>query len=131
MPSLSRQNSSPSVHLLKTNLMSKAVGSALSILASASSVKPLAFKRRVVDAGRLRQRAVADGIDLDLGDLGFAIAERAERLGHRAVDDLAVAAAGELLELHQAKSGSMPVVSQSMTRPIVPVGAITVACALR
>ena len=28
-------------------------------------------------------------------------------------------------------SGSMPVVSQSITRPIVPVGAITEACALR
>src|SRR5665811_1148007 len=44
MPSWSRQNSSPIVHLLKANLMSKAVGSALSTLAMASSVKPLAFK---------------------------------------------------------------------------------------
>src|ERR1700738_2602938 len=35
------------------------------------------------------------------------------------------------LNLTSAKSGSMPVVSQSMTRPIVPVGASTVACALR
>jgi hypothetical protein len=35
------------------------------------------------------------------------------------------------LNFTSAKSGSMPVVSQSMTRPIVPVGAITVACALR
>ena len=41
---LSRSSSSPSVHLLKANLMSKAVGSAFSILAMASSVKPLAFK---------------------------------------------------------------------------------------
>ena len=30
-----------------------------------------------------------------------------------------------------AKSGSIPVVSQSITSPIVPVGAITVACAFR
>ena len=30
-----------------------------------------------------------------------------------------------------AKSGSMPVVSQSITRPMVPVGAMTVAWALR
>ena len=43
MPSLSRQKSSPSVHLLKANLMSKAVGSAFSTLAMASSVKPLAL----------------------------------------------------------------------------------------
>src|ERR1700738_4037043 len=35
------------------------------------------------------------------------------------------------LNLTSAKSGSMPVVSQSMTRPIVPVGASTVAWALR
>jgi hypothetical protein len=35
------------------------------------------------------------------------------------------------LNFTSAKSGSMPVVSQSITRPIVPVGAITVACALR
>ena len=28
-----------------------------------------------------------------------------------------------------AKSGSIPVVSQSITKPIVPVGAITVVCA--
>ena len=35
------------------------------------------------------------------------------------------------LNLTMAKSGSMPVVSQSITRPMVPVGAITVAWALR
>ena len=43
MPSVVAQKSSPSVHLLKANLMSKAVGSAFSTLAIASSVKPLAF----------------------------------------------------------------------------------------
>ena len=37
------QSSSPSVHLLNANLMSKAVGSAFSTLAIASSVKPLAL----------------------------------------------------------------------------------------
>src|SRR4030081_81534 len=36
-----------------------------------------------------------------------------------------------VLNLTKAKSGSTPVVSQSMTRPMVPVGAITVAWALR
>jgi hypothetical protein len=35
------------------------------------------------------------------------------------------------LNFTRAKSGSTPVVSQSITSPIVPVGAITVACALR
>ena len=65
----------------------------------------LGLQGGVVDAGRLRQAAVTDGIDLDLGDVGFAIAERAERLGHRAVDDLPVAAAGELLELHHGEVG--------------------------
>jgi hypothetical protein len=35
------------------------------------------------------------------------------------------------LNFTSAKSGSMPVVSQSMTRPMVPVGATTVTCALR
>ena len=33
------------------------------------------------------------------------------------------------LNLTRAKSGSIPVVSQSMTNPMVPVGAITVAWA--
>ena len=85
--------------------MSKAVGSAFSTLAMASSVKPLALSVVWLIAGRLRQRAVADRVSLDLGDLGLAVAERAQRLGHRAVDDLEVAAAGELLELHQREVG--------------------------
>ena len=81
--------------------MSNAVGSAASTLARASSVKPLAFKVETLIAGRIGERAVADGIGLDLGDIAFAVAERAQRLGHGAVDDLPVAAAGELLEFHQ------------------------------
>ena len=80
MPSVSRQNSSPSVHLLKTNLMSKAVGSAFSTLAIASSVKPLAFSVVWLMPGACASDAVADRIDLDLGDLGFRIAERAQAL---------------------------------------------------
>ncbi len=74
---------------------------------------------------------MADGIGLDLSDLILAVAERPQRLRHGAVDDLEIAAAASFLNFTRAKSGSMPVVSQSMTRPIVPVGAITVACALR
>ena len=52
-PSASRMKSSPSVHLLKANLMSNAVGSAFSILAMASSVKPLAFSVPTLIAGAL------------------------------------------------------------------------------
>ena len=65
----------------------------------------LGLQGRVVDGGRLRQPAVADGVGLDLGDVGFRIAERAQRLRHRAVDDLEVAAAGQLLELDQREVG--------------------------
>ena len=35
------------------------------------------------------------------------------------------------LNFTSAKSGSIPVVSQSITRPMVPVGATTLTCALR
>ncbi|GJE34191.1 hypothetical protein LDDCCGHA_4398 [Methylobacterium oxalidis] len=58
-----------------------------------------------VDARSLAHRAVADRVGLDLGDLGFAVAERAQRVGHGPVDDLEVAAARELLELHQREVG--------------------------
>ena len=67
--------------------------------------KALGLERGVVDRGRLAERTVADGIDDDLGDLGFAIAEDAQRFRHGAVDDLEIAAAGKLLELHQREVG--------------------------
>ena len=51
--------------------MSNAVGSAFSTFAIASSVKPLAFSVVWLIAGRLVEVAVADGVSLDLGDLGF------------------------------------------------------------
>ena len=71
-PKVSFTQSAPSVHWLKTNLMSKAelergvdgrdllVGEALGL------------QRAGVDAGRLVEVAVADRIGLDLGDLGLA-----------------------------------------------------------
>src|SRR5262249_54086885 len=65
----------------------------------------LLLQRGVVDGGRLPEAAVADRISLDLGDLRFAVAEHAQRLRHRPVDDLEVAAAGELLELDQREVG--------------------------
>lgn len=48
---------------------------------------------------------MADGIGLDLGNVRLAIAERTQRVRHSAVDDLEVAATGELLELHQREVG--------------------------
>ena len=65
----------------------------------------LGLQRGVVDRRRLGERAVADRIDLDLGDVGLGVAERAQRRRHRAVDDLEVAAAGQLLELHHREVG--------------------------
>ena len=65
----------------------------------------LLLERGVVDAGRLREAAVADRVGLDLGDLRLGIAEHAQSLRHRPVDDLEVAAAGELLELDQREIG--------------------------
>ena len=48
---------------------------------------------------------MADGVGDDLADLRLAVAERAQGLGHGAVDDLEIAAAGELLELDQGEVG--------------------------
>ena len=48
---------------------------------------------------------MADRIALDLGDLGFAHSRARAGLRHRAVDDLEIAAAGELLELDQREIG--------------------------
>ena len=101
MPSLSRMKSSPKVHLLKANLMSNAVGKAFSTFGDGFIGEAFGLQGRGVDAGRVGERPETDGIGLDLGDLAFAIAERAQRRGHRLVDDLEVAAAGELLEFHQ------------------------------
>src|ERR1700758_1581859 len=46
----------------------------------------LGLQRGDVDAGGIGERAVADCIGLDLRDLAFAIAKRAQRLGYGAVD---------------------------------------------
>ncbi len=67
--------------------------------------KALGLQRGVIDRRRLAERAVADSINLDLGDLRFAVAEHAQCFRHGAVDDLEVAATGELLELHQREVG--------------------------
>ena len=72
--------------------------------------------------------AVAD----DVVDLPRRVAELASRAG--GTDWLMILKyppPASFLNFTSAKSGSMPVVSQSMTRPMVPVGAITVTWALR
>ena len=99
------QNSSPSVHWLKTKRMSKAVGSAASIFSISAGPKPWPISDGVVDARGVAERAVADGVGDDLVDLRRAVAERFQRRRDRAVDDLEVAAAGQLLELHQREVG--------------------------
>src|SRR3984893_13369184 len=48
---------------------------------------------------------MADRISLDLRNLRWRIAEHPQRFRHRAVDDLEIAAARELLELDQRKVG--------------------------
>ncbi len=63
------RKSAPSAHLLKANLMSKALASDASSPSSFSAVKPLARRLVWLIAGRLLQAGVADGVDLDLGDL--------------------------------------------------------------
>ena len=68
-------------------------------------VEPLGPQGLMVDRGRAGQGAVAQRIALDRGDLGGVIAERRQRLRHRAVDDLEIAAAGELLEFDQREIG--------------------------
>src|SRR5262245_39044312 len=59
----------------------------------------------MVDAGRLAERAVTDGVNHNFRDLSLRIAKYAKGRRHRAVDDLEVATAGELLELHQREVG--------------------------
>src|SRR5579885_2241377 len=65
--------------------------------------KAFGLEGGVVDRRRLRERAVSHGIGLDLGDLRLAVAERAQRFRHRAIDDLPVAAADEFLELDEGE----------------------------
>ena len=60
------------------------------------------------------------------------VAERLERLAARCWLTIVICPPPtSSLNLTSEKSGSMPVVSQSIRNEIVPVGASTVACALR
>ena len=65
----------------------------------------LGLERRVIDARRMGERRAADRVADDVADLLLVVAERAQGLRHGAVDDLEIAAAGELLELDQGEVG--------------------------
>ncbi len=71
-------------------------------------VEPLRAQALVVDRRSSGEGAVAQRIALDRGDLGGVVAECGERLRHRAVDDLEIAAAGQLLEFDQREIGLDP-----------------------
>ena len=93
--------------------------------------KSFRLERCAIDMRATDERAVSLRILFDLLDLLFGISKLRERLVYGLIDDLEIPSTGKLLNFTMAKSGSMPVVSQSMTRPMVPVGAMTVTCALR
>ncbi len=93
--------------------------------------KAVAHKRGVVDARRVADGAVTDGIGDDLFDLGRAVAQLFKAAGTDWLMILKYPPPASFLNFTSAKSGSIPVVSQSITRPMVPVGAITETCALR
>ena len=85
--------------------MSKAAATAFSTAAIFSGVKPRDVRLSWLTAGRALERAVADRIFDDALDGVLGIAETPERLRHHAVDDLEIAAAGELLEFDQREIG--------------------------
>ena len=63
----------------------------------------VAHQRGVVDTRRIPDGAMAHRVAHDFLDLRGAVAQLFQRRGHRLVDDLEVAAAGQLLELHQCE----------------------------
>ena len=80
----------------------------------------------------LLDRVVRVDVLDDASDLLRVVAEAPERRRHRLVDDLhMVPLPTRCLYLRSSMSGSTPVVSQSSMSPIVPVGASTVARAVR
>ena len=82
--------------------------------------------------GRADDRVVLGDVGVDLLDLRLGVAER--RAAPAAPSWLTIVIwppPTSSLNLTSEKSGSIPVVSQSIRKLIVPVGASTVACALR
>jgi len=74
---------------------------------------------------RTHDRLVLVDVRLDRRNLVVGVTQYVQCARHRLIDDRHVAAAHELLELHESEIGSMPVVSQSINSPMVPVGAST------
>ena len=103
MPSTSVQNSIAQRPLVEGELDVEGVAEALLDRLQGLFGEALRHQRRMVDAGRGLQRAVADGVTLHLADLLRRIAELGEGFRNDPVDDLEVAAAGQLLELHQGE----------------------------
>src|SRR5208337_3590421 len=62
-------------------------------------------ERLAVDVRRIGKSAAPHGVGRDRRNRVFAIAERFERLRYRAVDNLEIAAAGELLEFYEREIG--------------------------
>ena len=75
----------------------------------------------------------AGGIDVldDGADLVGGVAQLDQRVRHGLFTILMTPPPTSFLYFTSARSGSMPVVSQSIMKPMVPVGAITVVWALR
>ena len=65
----------------------------------------LGAQRGMVDRRRVGERRPADGVGDHVLDRLVVVAERPERARHGLVDDLEIAAAGELLELDQGEVG--------------------------
>ena len=62
-------------------------------------------KRLMVDMRRTGKRSAPNGVDRDGRNRILSIAEIPQCLGHCPVDDLEIAAARQLLELHERKIG--------------------------
>ena len=75
----------------------------------------------------------AGGVDVADDGVGLLVrvAELEQRRGHGLFTILIMPPPTSFLYFTSARSGSMPVVSQSIMKPMVPVGARTVTCELR
>jgi hypothetical protein len=85
----------------------------------------------VLEVRRALDRLVLVDVVDDRLDLRRRVAELASAIGTVWLTIFISPPPTSFLYLTSAMSGSTPVVSQSIMKPMVPVGASTVACALR